>query len=51
VLDTIDRPPQTGDKGIHLEQQLGDKPIQHRRYVNKHGEDLPEIRDWTWDSR
>ena len=48
VMDTIDRLPQTGDRGAALKQQLEDKLIEHRLYIGKHGEDLPEIRNWTW---
>ena len=48
VMDTIDRVPQTGDKGIYLKQQLKDKLIEHKQYINKYGQDMPEIRDWKW---
>jgi xylulose-5-phosphate/fructose-6-phosphate phosphoketolase len=48
VMDTIDRLPQTGDKGIYLKQQLKDKLIEHKQYIDKHGQDLPEIRNWKW---
>ena len=48
VMDAIDRLPQTGDKGIYLKQQLKDKLIEHRQYINKHGQDMPEIRNWKW---
>ncbi len=48
VMDAIDRLPQTGDRGIYLKQQLKDKLIEHRQYINKHGEDMPEIRNWKW---
>jgi phosphoketolase len=41
---TIDRPPQTGDRGIYLKQQLKDNLIEHRQYIDQYGEDLPEIR-------
>ncbi len=50
VMDTIDRLPQTGDKGIYLKQQLKDKLIEHRQYINKHGQDMPEIREWKWSA-
>ncbi|MHB1094501.1 phosphoketolase family protein [Thiobacillus sp.] len=48
VMDTIDRLPQTGDKGIYLKQQLKDKLVEHKQYINKHGDDMPEIRNWKW---
>ena len=45
---TIDRLPQTGGKGLYLKQQLKDKLIVHKLYIDKHGQDLPEIRNWKW---
>jgi len=50
VMDTIDRVPQTGDAGIHLKQQLQDKLIEHKQYIDKYGEDMPEIRNWMWSN-
>jgi xylulose-5-phosphate/fructose-6-phosphate phosphoketolase len=46
VMDTIDRLPQIGAAGIDLKQQLQDKLIEHTQYIEKHGQDLPEIRNW-----
>src|SRR5665213_2302599 len=48
VMDTIDRVPQTGDKGTHLKQQLKGNLIEHKQYIDKHGQDMPEIRNWKW---
>ena len=48
VMDTIDRVPQTGEKGRALKQQLQAKLIEHKHYIDKHGQDLPEIRNWKW---
>jgi xylulose-5-phosphate/fructose-6-phosphate phosphoketolase len=48
VIDTIDRVGHTGVAGTYLRQQLQDKLIEHRQYINKNGQDLPEIRDWKW---
>ncbi len=48
VMDSIDRLPQTGDQGLALKQQLKDKLVEHKLYIGKNGEDLPEIRNWRW---
>ena len=48
VMDAITRLPQTGTRGDYLKQRLLDKLVEHRRYINRHGEDMPEVRDWTW---
>ena len=48
VMDAIDRLPQTGDRGIAVKQRLKDKLIEHRQYITRYGQDMPEVRDWTW---
>jgi xylulose-5-phosphate/fructose-6-phosphate phosphoketolase len=49
VMDTIDRLPQTGDKGVSLKPQLKARLIgQKQLYIDKYGEDLPEIRHGQW---
>jgi xylulose-5-phosphate/fructose-6-phosphate phosphoketolase len=48
VMDAIDRLPQTGDRGICLKLQLKDKLFEHRQYINRNGQDMPEIRNWQW---
>ena len=50
VMDVIDRVPRTGEKAIYLKQQLKDKLIEHKQYIDKNGEDLPEIRNWKWSN-
>jgi xylulose-5-phosphate/fructose-6-phosphate phosphoketolase len=47
-MDVIDRVPGTGPRGFYLKQQLKEKLIEHREYINLHGEDLPEVRNWKW---
>jgi xylulose-5-phosphate/fructose-6-phosphate phosphoketolase len=49
-MDAIDRLPQTGDKGVYLKQQLKDKLVEHKQYIKKYGQDMPEIRNWKWNS-
>jgi phosphoketolase len=39
-----------GSSGITLKQQLNDKLIEHKQYIDKFGEDVPEIRNWKWSN-
>jgi xylulose-5-phosphate/fructose-6-phosphate phosphoketolase len=48
VMDTINRVPQIGSRGDHLKQRLQDKLVEHKQYIDKHGEDMPEIKNWSW---
>ncbi len=49
VMDTIKRVPKTGDAGVELNKRLTEKLVEHRQYINEHGQDLPEIRNWKWN--
>ena len=33
-----------------VRQQMVDKRAEHRAYVRRAGEDLPEVREWAWPS-
>jgi xylulose-5-phosphate/fructose-6-phosphate phosphoketolase len=48
VGDVIDRVPSLGPNAAYLKQYLRDKLIEHKQYITKHGEDMPEITDWRW---
>jgi xylulose-5-phosphate/fructose-6-phosphate phosphoketolase len=48
VIDVLDRVPQLGAESDYLRQQLQNKLIDHRQYINQHGQDMPEVRDWKW---
>jgi xylulose-5-phosphate/fructose-6-phosphate phosphoketolase len=51
VTDVIDRLPHLDTRGAHLKQTLRDKLVEHKHYISKHGQDMPEIRNWKWIRR
>ena len=48
VIDAVNRLPQTGSEGVYLKQQLLDKLVEHKQYIRRYGQDMPEVRDWSW---
>jgi len=49
VLDVISRLKLTDEKARALKQLMEMKLIEHREYINIHGVDMPEVRDWKWN--
>ena len=48
VMDTIERAQLTSPEAKALYEDMQEKLIQHNNYIVEHGEDMPEIRNWTW---
>ena len=48
VNDVIDRLPHLGSRGVYTKQYLTNKLLDHKAYIEVHGEDMPEILNWKW---
>ena len=51
VIDAIDRVPSLGERVAGLRQEMSDARLRARAYTRELGDDLPEVRDWTWPHR
>jgi xylulose-5-phosphate/fructose-6-phosphate phosphoketolase len=48
VMDVIDRVPDLAGEAAHLRQEMEDRRLEARAWTREHGEDHPDVRDWTW---
>ncbi len=48
VEDVLDRVDKLGSETSYIRQLMRDKLIEHKLYIVQHGQDMPEILDWTW---
>ncbi|MGH8077173.1 MAG: phosphoketolase family protein [Lysobacter sp.] len=46
--DVIDRVPSLGSRAAHAKQYLRDQLLDHKAYIERYGEDMPDIRNWKW---
>jgi xylulose-5-phosphate/fructose-6-phosphate phosphoketolase len=46
--DVIDRVPHLRRVGAHFKQFLRNKLVEHKQYICRYGDDMPEVRDWKW---
>jgi xylulose-5-phosphate/fructose-6-phosphate phosphoketolase len=50
AIDVIERVPRLAGLAGHLLQNLRDRLTDHRLYICAHGEDMPEVANWTWNA-
>ena len=48
VADVIDRVPKLSNVAAYVKQAMREKLIDHREYITERGDDLLEVREWTW---
>jgi xylulose-5-phosphate/fructose-6-phosphate phosphoketolase len=48
VIDVIDRVEGLGERAASLRQEMVDERRRHRAYTREVGDDMPDVRDWTW---
>ena len=49
VNDVINRVPKLGYPAAYISQEMRNKLIEHKQYVLKEGQDMPEILNWKWN--
>ena len=48
VGDVIDRVPKLGARAAYAKQAIRDRLIEHKQYIARYGDDMPEIANWSW---
>jgi xylulose-5-phosphate/fructose-6-phosphate phosphoketolase len=46
--DVIDRVPKLGYLAAYAKQTMRDKLIEHKQYITRYGDDMPEVKQWRW---
>jgi xylulose-5-phosphate/fructose-6-phosphate phosphoketolase len=46
--DVVARVPRLQRVGAHFQQFLRGKLVEHEQYTREHGDDMPEVKNWTW---
>ncbi len=48
VADVMHRVPKMRARAAHIRQGMRDRLVEHKQYIERYGEDMPEIRNWKW---
>jgi len=51
VMDVLDRVDIIRETEIAIREEMMDKLRQHKEYIHKYGEDMPEIQNWKWQGK
>jgi xylulose-5-phosphate/fructose-6-phosphate phosphoketolase len=44
----IDRVPKLGARAAYAKQAIRDQHMDHKRFISRYGDDMPEITGWRW---
>ena len=50
VMDALKYLPQLGNRVALLHQWCKDKLVEHKQYIKEYGDDMPEVKEWTWEN-
>ena len=48
AADVVDRVPKLQRIGAHFQQFVRNKLVEHKEYVQRHGDDMAEVKQWVW---
>ena len=51
VMDAADRVESLKYKSAYIKQEMESRLIDHREYILKYDDDMPEIKDWKWERK
>jgi xylulose-5-phosphate/fructose-6-phosphate phosphoketolase len=50
IIDVVDRVEKLAPRAAHLRQAMQEKRIEHREYIRRFGDDMPEIKEWAFSA-
>jgi xylulose-5-phosphate/fructose-6-phosphate phosphoketolase len=48
VADVAERVPKLASISAYIRQYVRDRLVEHKQYIARYGQDMPEIRNWSW---
>ena len=50
VADVAERVPKLSPITAYIRQYVRDRLVEHKQYIARYGQDMPEISNWRWKS-